>query len=74
MKNSSALQINEDIKKNWEIVQQKLKETYGLDVYKSWIQNVEANSGNFKWNFSAYYFVIYMPFRNDYFVENDFSF
>ena len=31
MKNSSALEINEDIKKNWEIVQLKLKENYGLD-------------------------------------------
>ena len=47
MKNSSALQINEDIKKNWEIVQQKLKESYGLDVYKSWIQNVEAKGIDF---------------------------
>ena len=47
MNNSSALQINEDIKKNWEIVQQKLKETYGLDVYKSWIQNVEAKGIDF---------------------------
>ena len=47
MKNSSALQINEDIKKNWEVVQQKLKETYGLDVYKSWIQNVEAKGIDF---------------------------
>jgi len=42
MKNSSALQINEDIKKNWSLVQYKLKEIYGSDVYKSWIQNVEA--------------------------------
>ena len=47
MKNSSALKINEDIKKNWEIVQQKLKESYGLDVYKSWIQNVEAKGIDF---------------------------
>ena len=47
MKNSSALQINEDIKKNWVIVQQKLKESYGLDVYKSWIQNVEAKGIDF---------------------------
>ena len=47
MKSSSALQTNEDIKKNWEIVQQKLKEKYGLDVYKSWIQNVEAKCIDF---------------------------
>ena len=47
MENSSALQINEDIKKNWVIVQQKLKESYGLDVYKSWIQNVEAKGIDF---------------------------
>ena len=47
MKNSSALQINEDIKKNWEVVQEKLKESYGLDVYKSWIQNVEAKGIDF---------------------------
>ena len=47
MNNSSALQINEDIKKNWGIVQQKLKESYGLDVYKSWIQNVEAKGIDF---------------------------
>ena len=47
MNNSSALKINEDIKKNWEIVQQKLKESYGLDVYKSWIQNVEAKGIDF---------------------------
>ena len=45
MNNSSALQINEDIKKI-EIVQQKLKESYGLDVY-SWIQNVEAKGIDF---------------------------
>ena len=47
MKISSALQINEDIKKNWEVVQQKLKESYGLDVYRSWIQNVEAKGIDF---------------------------
>ena len=47
MKNSTALQVNEDIKKNWEIVQLKLKENYGLDVYKSWIQNVEAKGIDF---------------------------
>ena len=47
MNNSSALKINENIKKNWEIVQQKLKESYGLDVYKSWIQNVEAKGIDF---------------------------
>tara|TARA_B100000963_G_scaffold228744_1_gene199473 strand:- start:8961 stop:10349 length:1389 start_codon:yes stop_codon:yes gene_type:complete len=47
MNNSPALKINEDIKKNWEIVQQKLKESYGLDVYKSWIQNVEAKGIDF---------------------------
>ena len=47
MKNSTALQVNEDIKRNWEIVQLKLKENYGLDVYKSWIQNVEAKGIDF---------------------------
>ena len=39
---STALQNTDDIKKNWSEVQMKLKEIYGLDVYKSWIQNVEA--------------------------------
>ena len=42
MKNTSALQDNNDLKKNWSDVQNKLKEIYGLDVFKSWIQNVEA--------------------------------
>jgi len=39
---STALQNTDDLKKNWSEVQMKLKEIYGLDVYKSWIQNVEA--------------------------------
>ena len=39
MKNSSALQINEDIKKNWEIVQQKLKEL------KDW-KSIRASNTN----------------------------
>lgn len=42
MKISTALQNTDDLKKNWSEVQMKLKEIYGLDVYKSWIQNVEA--------------------------------
>jgi len=42
IKNSSALNISDDLKKNWNIVQLKLKEIYGVDVYKSWIENVEA--------------------------------
>ena len=39
---STALQNTDDLKKNSSEVQMKLKEIYGLDVYKSWIQNVEA--------------------------------
>jgi chromosomal replication initiator protein len=39
---TTALQNTDDLKKNWSEVQTKLKEIYGLDVYKSWIQNVEA--------------------------------
>ena len=39
---STALQNTDDLKKNWSEVQMNLKEIYGLDVYKSWIQNVEA--------------------------------
>ncbi len=42
IKNSSAVNISDDLKKNWNIVQLKLKESYGVDVYKSWIENVEA--------------------------------
>ena len=42
MKITSALENNDDLKKNWSEVQNKLKEIYGLDVFKSWIQNVEA--------------------------------
>ena len=42
IKNSSALNISDELKKNWNIVQLKLKEIYGVDVYKSWIENVEA--------------------------------
>ena len=38
----TALKDNGDLKKNWSEVQLKLKEVYGIDVYKSWIQNVEA--------------------------------
>jgi chromosomal replication initiator protein len=66
MKNSSALQINEDIKKNWEIVQQKLKETYGLDVYKSWIQNVEAKGIDF----SSLILVVKTRFVRDWIVSH----
>ena len=42
VKNSSALNISDDLKKNWNDVQLKLKEIYGADVYKSWIENVET--------------------------------
>ena len=42
IKNSSALNISDDLKKNWNDVQLKLKEIYGADVYKSWIENVET--------------------------------
>ena len=66
MKSSSALQINEDIKKNWEIVQQKLKETYGLDVYKSWIQNVEAKGIDF----SSLILVVKTRFVRDWIVSH----
>ena len=38
----TALKDNDNLKKNWSEVQLKLKEVYGIDVYKSWIQNVEA--------------------------------
>ena len=66
MKSSSALQINEDIKKNWEIVQHKLKETYGLDVYKSWIQNVEAKGIDF----SSLILVVKTRFVRDWIVSH----
>mgnify|MGYP003326111673 CR=1 FL=1 len=66
MKSSSALQINEDIKKNWEVVQQKLKETYGLDVYKSWIQNVEAKGIDF----SSLILVVKTRFVRDWIVSH----
>ena len=46
MKITSALQDTSDLKKNWSEVQLKLKETYGVDVFKSWIQNVEAKEIN----------------------------
>ena len=46
MKITSALQDTSDPKKNWSEVQLKLKETYGVDVFKSWIQNVEAKEIN----------------------------
>ena len=39
---TTALKDSGDLKKNWSDVQLKLKEAYGMDVYKSWIQNVEA--------------------------------
>jgi chromosomal replication initiator protein len=46
MKITTALQDTSDLKKNWSEVQLKLKETYGVDVFKSWIQNVEAKEIN----------------------------
>ena len=42
MTNTQALKISDDIKKNWNFVQLKLKEIYGIDVFRSWIENVEA--------------------------------
>ena len=42
MTNTPALQISDNIKKNWNFVQQKLKEIYGIDVFRNWIENVEA--------------------------------
>ena len=42
MTNTQALKILDDIKKNWNFVQLKLKEIYGIDVFRSWIENVEA--------------------------------
>ena len=39
---TTALKNTGDLKKNWSEVQLRLKEAYGMDVYKSWIQNVEA--------------------------------
>mgnify|MGYP000604358294 CR=1 FL=1 len=42
MEITSALKNDDDLKKNWLIVQNKLKEIYGLDIFKSWIQNVDA--------------------------------
>ena len=42
MTNTQALKISDNIKKNWNFVQLKLKEIYGIDVFRSWIENVEA--------------------------------
>ena len=42
MTNTPALQISDNIKKNWNFVQLKLKEIYGIDVFRNWIENVEA--------------------------------
>ncbi len=42
MQNSSALHLKENLKKNWDTVKLKLKEVLGIDIYKSWIENVEA--------------------------------
>ncbi|MBL60602.1 MAG: chromosomal replication initiator protein DnaA [Candidatus Pelagibacter sp.] len=66
MENSSALKISENIKKNWENVQLKLKESYGLDVYKSWIQNVEAKGINF----SSLILVVKTRFVRDWIVAH----
>ena len=46
MKISSAIDNSNELKKNWAEVQLKLKDTYGVDVFKSWIQNVEAKKIN----------------------------
>ena len=46
MENSSAIKNTNDLKKNWSEVQLRLKENYGVDVFKSWIQNVEAKKIN----------------------------
>ena len=66
MENSSALKISENIKKNWENVQLKLKESYGLDIYKSWIQNVEAKGINF----SSLILVVKTRFVRDWIVAH----